>query len=154
MLLLIFLAPDMQPFYTVEKPGFKQMVMSDPKYSLPSRKYFSDTEIPRLYSELKDNVVKPAVKSAAYFTATTDLWTSSARHPYLSFTVHFIDDNWELRSYCLDSVPLFEDHTGQNLAEAAVDILGNWELQRESLVCTTTMVQTSLQHFRPLNGQE
>ena len=131
-----FIARDMQPFYTMEKPGFKQMVeMLD---SLPSRKYFSETEIPRLYSELKDDVVKPAVKSATYFTATTDLWTSSARHPYLSFTVHFIDDNWELRSYCLDTVPPFEDHTGQNLAEAAVDILGNWELQSENLVCTTT----------------
>ena len=32
-----FLAQDMQPFYTVEKSGFKQMVkMLDPKYSLPS----------------------------------------------------------------------------------------------------------------------
>lgn len=66
------------------------------------------------------------------------LLTCSARHPYLSFTVHFIDENWELRSYCLDTVTLFEDHTGQNLAEAAVDILENWELQRENLVCTIT----------------
>ena len=84
-----FLAQDMQPFYTVEKPGFKRMVrMLDPRYSLPSQKYFSDTEIPRLYSELKEGVVKPAVQGADYFTATTDLWTSSAKHPYFSFTVH------------------------------------------------------------------
>ena len=34
-----FLAQDMQPFYTVEKPGFRRMVRRlDPKYSLPSRK--------------------------------------------------------------------------------------------------------------------
>ena len=134
-----FLAQNMQPFYTVDKPGFKQMVrMLDPKYSLPSQKYCSDTEIPRLYSELKEGIVKPAVQSADYFTAATDLWTSSAKHSYLSFTVHFIASDWELRSFCLDTVPLFEDHTGQNLAETVYDILGNWELRSEQLVCTTT----------------
>jgi hypothetical protein len=75
---------------------------------------------------------------AEYFTATTDLGTSSAKHPYLSFTVHFITNDWDMRSYCLDTVPLFEDHTGQNLAEAVQDILANWELTSERLVCTTT----------------
>jgi hypothetical protein len=109
----------------------------DPRYSLPSRKYFSDTEIPRLYNELKESVVKPAIQMAEYVTATTDLWTSSAKHPYLSFTVHFITNDWDMRSYCLDTVPLFEDHTGQNLAEAVQDILANWELTSERLVCTT-----------------
>ena len=61
-----------------------------------------------------------------------------AKHPYLSFTVHFIANDWERRSFCLDTVPVFEDHAGQNLAETVLDILGNWELQSEQLVCTTT----------------
>lgn len=43
--------------------------------------------------------------------------------------------SWDL--FCLDTVPIFEDHTGQNLAETVLDILGNWELQSEQLVCTT-----------------
>ena len=37
-----FLAKDMQPLYTVEKYGFKHLVSKlDPKYTLPSRKYFA-----------------------------------------------------------------------------------------------------------------
>lgn len=101
-----FLAMDMQPFYTVEKSGFKQMVKSlDLKYSLPSRKYFSDTEIPRLYTETKERVVIPAVQSADYFSVTTDLWT---KHSYLSFTLHFINTNWELKCFALTLFPFLK----------------------------------------------
>ena len=44
-----YLSKDMQPLYAVERPGFKKLVAKlDPKYTLPSRNYFSETEIPRL----------------------------------------------------------------------------------------------------------
>ena len=36
------------------------------------------------------------------------------------------------------TVPLFIDHTGQNLAEAFQDVLGNWNLSQDKLVFTTT----------------
>ena len=110
----------------------------DPMYELPSRKYFSTTEIPKLYIDVKESIVKPAVQNAQYFSASTDLWTSCSNHPYLSFTIHFLTKDWELKSYCLDTIPLFEDHTGQNVADALQDILANWELKAESLVVTTT----------------
>ena len=134
-----YIAKDMQPFHTVERQGFREMVHAfDPKYELPSRKYFSTTEIPKLYMDVKESIVKPAVQNAQYFSASTDLWTSCSNHPYLSFTIHFLTKDWELKSYCLDTVPLFEDHTGQNIADALQDILANWELKAESLVVTTT----------------
>ena len=63
-------------------------------------------------------MVKSKMNRAKYFAAITD-------HPYLSFTVHFTDDNW---LFCLDTVPFFGDHTGQNKAEAIDDILENWVL--------------------------
>ena len=133
-----YIAKDMQSLYTVEKPGFRHLIHTlDPKYNLPSRKYFTKQEIPRLYTEIKE-MVKSKVNGAKYFAATTDLWTSCNNHPYLSFTVHFIDDDWMLQSFCLDTVPLFEDHTGQNIAEAIDDILENWGLSKEKLVAITT----------------
>ena len=33
---------------------------------------------------------------------------------------------------------MFEDHSGQNIAEAFVDVLGNWDLAISKLVATTT----------------
>ena len=134
-----FLAKDMQPFHTVEKQGFQKMVsVFDFKYILPSTNYFSEKEIPRMYSELRDNIVNPAVTRASFYAVTTDLWTSCARHSFISFTIHFIDDKWELKTFCLDTVPILHDHTGQNLAEAIQDILANWKLDPANLICTTT----------------
>ena len=91
-----YIAKDMQSLYTVEKPGFRHLIHTlDPKYNLPSRKYFTKQEIPRMYSEIKE-VVQGKMSGAKYFAATTDLWTSCSSHPYLSYTVHFIDNDWQL----------------------------------------------------------
>jgi len=45
----------------------------NPTYELPSRRHFSDYEIPRLYSHVKDHVVLPALKQAKFYAGTTDL---------------------------------------------------------------------------------
>ena len=43
--------------YAVERLEFKKFVAKlDPEYSLWSRNYFSDTEIPGLHNEIRDNV--------------------------------------------------------------------------------------------------
>ena len=134
-----FLAKDMQPLQTVEKPGFQKMIAKfNPRYKLPSRKHFSHQEIPRLYNQVKETVVNPKLSQIDFFSATTDLWTSRATHPYLSYTVHFIDSAWGLQSICLETVPLFEDHTGENIIESINDILSNWNLSTDKLVLTAT----------------
>ena len=110
----------------------------DSKYTLPSRNYFSEKDIPRMYSEVRDNVVSPALTKATFYANNTNLWTSCARYPFLSFTIHFIDDKWELKIFCLDTVLILQGHTGQNLAKAVQDVLANWELDSANLICATT----------------
>ena len=94
--------------------------------------------MPSLYTEVKESTVKPKLSEMQYYSATMDLWTSRASHPYLSFTVHFIDCSWELQSFCLETVPLFEDHTGENIIDSLLDVMANWVLSLENLVVTTT----------------
>ena len=65
--------------------------------------------------------MKPKLAEVEFFSATTDLWTSQAKHLYLSLTVH--------------SCSL---HSSQNIAEAIVDVLGNWGFDTSKLVATTT----------------
>ena len=47
--------------------------------------------------------------------------------------VHFIDSAWHLQSLCLDTVPLFSDHMGQNIAEASQDAHANWNISMSCL---------------------
>ena len=87
----------------------------NPWYKLPARWHFTDYEIPQLYSYIKDSVIVPALKQAKFYAGTTDLWMSGSSDPYMMFTIHFIDSSWNLQSFCLDTVPLYADHTGQNI---------------------------------------
>ena len=133
------IAKDSMPISIVERPGFKNMLLKfNPRYQIPSRKHFTDYEIPQLYSHVKDNIVVESLKEVEFFAATTDLWSSDSCHPYLTLTVHFISTNWDLKSFCLDTAALYADHTGQNIADAITDIFDNWKLSIEKLVATTT----------------
>ena len=66
--------------YTVEKSDFKLLVSKlNPRSNLPSRKHFTEVEIPKLYVEVRDIVVKPKFAEVEFLSATTDLWTSQAK---------------------------------------------------------------------------
>ena len=52
--------------------------------------------------------------------------------------MHFIDKEWNLRSFNLETIPMFEDHTGVNIYEALANISENWNLPLEKLACVTT----------------
>ena len=95
-------------------------------------------QLPQLYNEVKTKVVIPKLEQATNFSVTTDMWTSNSNNPFMSFTIHFIDSDWRLQALCLDTVPLFNDHTGQNIAEAFQDVLANWNISMSHITSSTT----------------
>ena len=77
--------------------------------------------------------------SASHFAATSDLWSSNGTLvPYISYTVHFLNDDWELQHRCLQTKFLPADHTGEVIADSMEETLSMWNLKAESLVCITT----------------
>lgn len=133
------LAKDMLPIYTVEKPGFRRMLATfDPRYELPGRKYFSQTAIPALYNTVRKNVLTEVQQQAKFFASTSDMWSSRTMMPYMSYTIHFIDDSWEYQTRVLESFFLPEDHTGDNIADALTGTLESWNLATKNQVCITT----------------
>ena len=133
-----YIAKDAVPIRTVEKSGFKKLVKKfDSRYELPSRKYFSQRALPNLYTSVKEKLMKD-LSSVRFYSATTDLWSSSGMTPYISYTVHYIDKEWFLQSKCLQTQFIPEDHTGENLAEAMKATLESWNLDSSNQVCLTT----------------
>lgn len=132
------IAKDSMPFTTVERPGFKKLLQTfDQRYVPPGRKYFSKTAVPRLYNATREKV-ETELKSIQFFSSTTDLWSSRTLHPYMSYTIHYIDQEWEMRSYCLQTAFLPSDHTGDNIADALEATMNGWNLKPEHQVCITT----------------
>ena len=133
-----FLCKDMLPAYTVEKSGFVKMLAKfNPRYDLPSRKYFSRVEIPSLYSEVKSDIQQQITNGLFFYACTTDLWSSLTSEPYLSYTIHYIDKQWNLCAKCLQTHYMPEAHTGINLQEALESTLSQWGLDPEKQVCIT-----------------
>ena len=131
------ISKDMLPIYTTEKEGFCRLVATlDPRYEMPSAKYFSNTAIPALFEKTRERVVAE-ITGAKYFSATTDMWSSSTMEPYLSYSIHFIDD-WVLKSRCLQTLFVPRDHNADNLSEILTETLTQWKLGADQQVCITT----------------
>ncbi|XP_063762122.1 E3 SUMO-protein ligase ZBED1-like [Eleginops maclovinus] len=107
---------DMRPLAIVEGEGFREMVNTfHSGYTLPSRRHFTDL-MEKKYVATMDKVKSEVKKSLSKLSLTTDAWTSLATEAYLGVTCHFINENWELTSFSLTTMPLEERHTAENIA--------------------------------------
>lgn len=60
---------------------------------------------------------------------TTDCWTSRDNKSYIAITVHFIDNNFNLKSILLSCHSFLENHTSDNLCEQINKTLNAWNLR-------------------------
>lgn len=135
----------------VENKGFKcLMKVLDPRYELPSRTFFSNTAMPRLYTECRQKL-EHQIQKVQFFATTSDLWSSRTSEPYLSLTIHYID-NWKLCSATLQATYFPDDHTGELIAQGLRDALESWGLREENMTCMTTDSGTNMVKALQLNN--
>lgn len=147
-----FIAFDMRPISTIEGQGFQSLIhYLEPKYEIPCRRVFTETVIPRLYESLKNNILQQ-LKSANSFGLTFDYWSSIALKSFLTLTVHFCSQDFELWSYVLKTVEVLQSHTGQNTANTVKSILDEFGL-KENLALKFFTVSDGASNMR-LAGQE
>ncbi|RXN16541.1 zinc finger BED domain-containing 1-like protein [Labeo rohita] len=77
-----------------------------------SRKYFTETEMPKLYAELRENVEKELC-DLKYFATTTDLWSSRISY-------------WNLGSRCLQTSYFLAEQTAEEIAQGLKEALESW----------------------------
>nr|XP_039250111.1 zinc finger BED domain-containing protein 4-like [Styela clava] len=85
------IALDFMPYSMVENVGFLRLVKElNARYTIPSRKYFSNTVVPGIYDKVT-NKIKELLKSAVGpICATTDEWTSLQNDSFMSITSNFL----------------------------------------------------------------
>ncbi|KAK3870849.1 hypothetical protein Pcinc_023961 [Petrolisthes cinctipes] len=127
--LLKIITLDLQPVSIVEDPGFKELVRElDHKYEIPSRRSLMRSKLPTLYQHTKE-LVKSALKDVSAMTLTTDLWTSRVTESYMCVTCHFIDTQWDMKSFVLATTIMLGSHTGEKIGEQLKDIVTEWGLE-------------------------
>ncbi|XP_056119514.1 E3 SUMO-protein ligase ZBED1-like [Rhinichthys klamathensis goyatoka] len=129
----------MLPLNTVTKEGFKKMIRTlDRRYVIPSRTHFSQVAIKELYEKCKSKIEAELLSHVEYYAATTDLWSSRTTEPYMSLTVHFVTEDFEIKSRCLQTAFFPESHTAENIGEALREAVAAWGLDETRQVCITT----------------
>ena len=99
------IAIDCQPVSIVDHEGFKSLIRTlEPKYRMPSRKYFSETIIPFIANKIKANIVTQLKEGAEYLSFTTDCWSSDVNSDaLLGFTAHWVDGSFQRQSAVLQA---------------------------------------------------
>jgi hypothetical protein len=127
---------DNQPFTIVEDTGFVNLIAHlQPKYCMPSRRYFSETMLPRLYEESRKTAVR-MIEKAESLAFTSDIWTASTcNEAFVSLSAHWIDDEFKRQSLVLNAKHFPERHTGQNIADMFQEMFTEWKIQPNRRHC-------------------
>ena len=90
------------------------------------------------YHKVHADIQKEVAGKDFLFSATADLWSSVTTEPYLSYTIHYIDKDWMLRSYCFQAHFMPKSHTGANLHDSLLATLQEWNLDEKRQLAITT----------------
>lgn len=139
-LVTTFLACTMQPDDLVERKPFMNMIRYlNPSYHLPDARYFTTTGIPNLYNDTLEKLqMEISLVKDENLTITMDSWISMDNIPFVAVTVHFIDDQWNLKSVYLSCADFEIKHTYSNICDALTSILSDWGLSVASITSCTT----------------
>ena len=110
------IAVDNEAFNIVNRIGFVRLMATvEPRYTLPSDKYFSETLIPEMYEKVKRKLLT-IIEKCSHVSITTDFCSSFAQDSYHSLTCHFVTAEFERVQVCLHAVSFDDSHTGDQIA--------------------------------------
>jgi hypothetical protein len=140
------IALDYQPYTLVENRGFKELLqILEPRYHIPASTTFSRKVIPDMYNKVLKSVkgtlerdllgsqaqTENDCHQAPAFSFTTDVWTSRAMDAYISFTVSYVNDQFQLKTFALENKHFPGSHTADRIVETLQTSMDEWGLPGE-----------------------
>ena len=127
---ITYLVKDLRPITTVASENFKNFLREfDPRFELPSKTYFRDNVLIHKYQDVKGKVLQELQSGIERHAITTDAWTSQMTIDYVTVTCHAITPEFNMKSYVLQTRPLGEAHTADNLAKLLLNVQKDWGLK-------------------------
>ncbi|KAF4084819.1 hypothetical protein AMELA_G00110450 [Ameiurus melas] len=128
--ILKMIVTDLQTPRLVEEDGFHHLTKAlNPSTDAALSASAIRLELVKMYDSTKKKV-KNAVNNARDPVLSAELWISSKEESYLTVTCHFID-NWELKSYTLDTAQLLDEHTPETIHQQLQRISTEWEIMEK-----------------------
>ncbi|KZV22165.1 hypothetical protein F511_33795 [Dorcoceras hygrometricum] len=145
------------PLSMVDHVGFKRYSYAlQPLFKVVSRNTIKN-DIMKIFEYEKEKTMKLLDSNASRIALTTDMWTSSnQKRGFMAITSHFIDVSWKLQSRLVRFIYVPCPHTAEVLANALVECLLDWNLDRKLSTltvdnCTTNdaMIECILDKLHP-----
>ena len=128
--LAVTIGADMRPLSLVQSHGFRYFCrVLEPRWQIPGRFYVTRTLMPDLYENVKAEIVE-GLRCAESIAITTDGWTSRATESYITVTAHYLNEDWEMKNHVLQTLPIYEAHTSDNLSDVLTNAAVEWKLER------------------------
>ena len=127
------MALDDQPFSIVEDVGFKRLINNlEPRYTIPSRRLFSDVCLPAKYDQLATLLHNLMDNDARDISFTTDIWTCDVSPvSMLGLTAQWLDKDFKQYRAVLHCEELPGSHTADLIREAFGAMLKKWNIKKE-----------------------
>lgn len=156
-----FVCKDLRPFEIVTGQGFKDFAQEMINIGFTYGSIQVDELLPHP-TTISRNIIKDAeaIKSSLKVLLkdifdmvggafTTDMWTDDYRKiSYISLTVHYIDEDWQMREQVL-AASKFPDvrHTADNIKKTILNILKSYNLIPDTTMKRYTFVTDSASNF-------
>jgi len=130
-----FIIQGCHAYSIVQEPVFLELMKkAEPRYTVPSRKYFYKYHIPNAFEKAVDHIksiIDNECKNAKSLSFTTDGWTSRSNESYISLTVHYVSNEWKLRHITLNIEHSKEQHTANNLNKLIIKLIEKWSFRKD-----------------------
>jgi hypothetical protein len=126
-----------RPIQIVEDDGLIELIHFANRMKnfavLPGRTSLSE-EI-RETAEIKRTELKTIlVKEAKFYCTTTDIWSSRSSSAFISLTMHYLTDDFTMKSWNLEVQKFGGKHSVERIAEMLDTSLAIWNLKKENMV--------------------
>ena len=91
-----------------------------------------------MYNEIQEKIEQSLLTEARHFSSATDMWICRTQDLYISFTIHYVDSNWDLQTHCLQTHHLPNDQTEEVTMESLTETHKNRNLDVTNHVRITT----------------
>ena len=93
------------PFNFVKGDAFKDFIKYlDPRATVKTPRTYCKNKLPLLYNNFKrevDAVLTCELNNVHMAGFTTDFWTSRTGSHFVNLSLHYLNDDWELRHFCV-----------------------------------------------------
>lgn len=133
----VWIAKSMRPFNIMNDKYFRKyarFLNSVQGHLKTIKPWKARANVEIVAAELREKLKEEIAVDCDYYTASADIWTSRSKHAFISFTLHYLSTNFDLKNWVLEIRLLPGKHDGRRIASCLEKIMIWWGLPKEKCV--------------------